>query len=133
PWLNPVVTQNEIAALDWVRENTEPRTVFAAGIFGGELIMGKTRRESVVGGDWAIIPNVVQRMSDVQYKLFQANSSEQAWQTARQYHAEFVWVPDRQVFAGFAWVTPAAVFEDAKYFEKVFDNGARIYRVKDNG
>jgi len=129
PWLNPVVTPAEVAATEWVKANTAPRAVFATGIFEGELIMGKTRREGTLGGDWAIIPDVIERMSDVQYRLFGANSSQQAWQTARKYDASFVWVPERQMFAGYEWKVPAAVFDNSTYFEKVYDKGVRIYRV----
>lgn len=129
PWLNPVVTPQEVKALDWVRRNTPERTVFATGIFEGELLMGKTLREGTLGGDWAIVPNVISRMNDVQYKLYQAPDSKTAWQTAVQYHAAYVWVPNRQTFAGYAWVMPAAVFDNAAYFEKVYDDGVRIYKV----
>ena len=130
PWLNPVVTPDEVAATEWIKQNTAPRTVFASGIFEGELIMGKTRREGTLGGDWAIVPNVIERMSDVQYKLFGAKDSKEAWTTARKYHASYVWVPNRSMFAGYAWNYPADVFDDATYFEKVYDKGVRIYKVK---
>lgn len=131
PWLNPVVTPDEVAATGWIKQNTEPRTVFATGIFEGELIMGKTRREGTLGGDWAIIPNVIERMNDVQYKLFGAKSSLEAWNTARNYNASFVWVPNRQIFSGYEWKVPADVFDNSTFFEKVYDRGVRIYRVKD--
>lgn len=131
PWLNPVVTQDEVAATEWIKSNTAPRTVFATGIFEGELVMGKTRREGTLGGDWAIVPDVIDRMSDVQYRIFGANSSTQAWQTAVKYGAAYVWVPNRQMFAGYEWKYPADVFDNATYFQKVYDKGVRIYRVKD--
>lgn len=131
PWLNPVVTPAEVAATEWIKQNTAPRTVFATGIFEGELVMGKTRREGTLGGDWAIVPNVIDRMSDMQYRLFGANSSQQAWETARKYDASYVWVPSRQMFSGYEWKLPADVFDNATYFEKVYDQGLRIYRVKD--
>jgi hypothetical protein len=130
PWMNPVVSKNEVAALKWVVENTPERTVFATDIFGGELLMS-VLREGTEGGDWAIVPNVVKRMSDAQYSVYGANSSEIAWKTARKYNASYVWVPDRNTFAGFEWKYPdSKIFEDEKYFEKVFDNGLKIYRVK---
>lgn len=132
PWLNPVVTPDEVAGLDWVRNNTAPRTVIASGIFEGELLMGKTRREGTLGGDWAIVPNVIDRMSDIQYRLFEAKDSEEAWTTARKYNASFVWVPNRQTFEGYEWKVPAAVFDNAIYFKKVYEQGIlRIYKVNE--
>lgn len=130
PWLDPMVTKNEVASLKWVEENTPERAVFASDIFGGELLMS-VLREGTEGGDWAIVPNVVQRMHDFQYDFYDAKSSEKAWETAKKYNATYAWVPDRQVFAGFEWKTPDySVFENATYFEKVFDNGNKIYKVK---
>ena len=132
PWMNPVVTKNEVAALDWVVANTPERTVFASDIFGGELLMS-VLREGTEGGDWAVVPNVIERMHDMQYEFYEAKSSETAWKTARKYQAEYAWVPDRNVFAGYSWKQPdPKIFEDARYFEKVFDNGTKIYRVKEN-
>ncbi len=130
PWMNPVVSKNEVAALGWVKANTAERTIFASDIFGGELLMS-VLREGTEGGDWAIVPNVVQRMHDMQYDFYEAKSSKQAWEIAVKYNAEYAWVPDRALFPGFAWKgVNYAIFEDAQYFEKVFDNGHRIYKVK---
>lgn len=127
--MNPVITRSEYAALDWVRANTQERVVFAADIFGGETIMGNTLRESTVGGDWAIIPEVVARMHDIQYELYGASSPQQAHATALKYGAKFVWAPDRKVFAGYEWVEVNHSLFVEPYFSKAFDNGAVVYGV----
>ncbi|MEM4254930.1 MAG: hypothetical protein QXR53_01215 [Candidatus Norongarragalinales archaeon] len=130
PWMNPVVSKNEVSALEWVLQNTPERTVFVSDIFGGELLMS-VLREGTEGGDWAIVPNVVQRMHDIQYNFYEAKSGRQAWETALKYRAEYVWVPDRSLFPGFTWKgADYTIFGDSQYFEKVFDNGHRIYKVK---
>lgn len=130
PWMDTVVSQNEVAALDWIVKNTPERTVFATDIFGGELVMS-VLREGVEGGDWAVVPKVVEKMYDEQYHFYQAANSTQAWQTAKKYNAEYAWVPDRRIFAGYEWKHPDyKLFENTTYFEKVFDNGHKIYRVK---
>jgi len=130
PWMSTVILPNEAAALDWVVKNTQERTVFATDIFGGEMIMGHTLREGTVGGDWAIIPDVVQRMSDVQYRIYGASDAAQAHEYAVKYGAKYVWVPKRMVFAGYEWKWPGQVFGNAKYFKRVFDNeGASVYEV----
>ncbi|MBI5226210.1 hypothetical protein HY994_03135 [Candidatus Micrarchaeota archaeon] len=132
PWLNPVVTPDEVNGMVWVRANLAPRTVFATGIFEGELLMGKARMEGTLGGDWAIVPDVITRMSDVQYRIFGAKDSKEAWTTAHTYNASYVWVPNRQTFEGYEWKVPAAVFDNATYFQKVYDRGIlRIYRVNE--
>jgi len=130
PWMSTIILPNEVAALDWVVKNTQERTVFATDIFGGEMMMGHALREGTVGGDWAIIPNVVQRMNDVQYKIYGASDSAQAHEYAKKYGAKYVWVPKRMIFAGYEWKLPAAVFDDASLFKRVFDNeGVSVYEV----
>ncbi len=130
PWMDPVITPEEKAAMEWIRSNTADRAVFVTDIFGGEFVMGSTLREGTLGGDWAIVPNVVGRMSDVQYRFYESNSSKEAWETAVKLNATYATVPNRNIFAGYAWKLPNKdIFNDGRYFELVFDNGYRIYKV----
>ncbi|MFH0922841.1 MAG: hypothetical protein V1811_02165 [Candidatus Micrarchaeota archaeon] len=129
-WMDPVVTQNEAHAANWAEKTFEPRTVFVSDIFGGELLMSRGL-EGTEGGDWAIVPNVVGRMYDIQYKLYGANSSQQAHEFAKQYNAQYVWAPDRSIFAGYEWkAVNNTLFENQEFFETVYDDGTKIYRVK---
>ena len=93
--------------------------------------MGGALREGTEGGDWAIIPNVVQRMVDVD-EIFNTPNAERAWKLAKQYNASFVWAPNRQVFAGFGWKEIAREkFNNSTYFERVYtESGMEIYQVK---
>jgi len=129
PWMSPVVTREELAAMDWVRANTAPRTLFATDIFGGEFLMGNTLREATVGGDWAIIPNVVERMRAFQYDFYGAASAEQAHATAVKYGAAYAWVPNRQIFAGYSWVEANRSLFVEPYFTQVYGSGVAIYKV----
>ncbi len=93
--------------------------------------MGNALREGTEGGDWAIIPNVVERMSDVQYKFYEAKTAQEARETARKYGAKYAWVPERQVFPGFAWKQAnSSLFDDEQYFRLAYDEGVKIYEVK---
>jgi len=130
PWVSPLVTPEEVAAVEWVKANTPERALFVTDIFGGELLMGRALREGVEGGDWAIVPNVVERMADVD-KFYDSNSSEEAWNIAKKYGAEYAWAPNRQLFAGFAWKSAnEAKFYDARYFDLVFENQTKVFKVK---
>jgi hypothetical protein len=131
PWMEPVVTQAEFKALDWVRANTKEREVFAADIFGSEIIFGQTLREGTEGGDWAIIPNVVQRMSDVD-RLFKTTDAKEASELSKKYNASYVWLPSRQIFAGYGWFSAErSKFENETFFERVYSQeNIEIYRVK---
>ena len=128
PWMNPIITPEEYAAIDWVKANTRERTVFVSDIFGGELLMGLSLREGTEGGDWAIIPNVTQRMADMD-RFYKSKDAEEARQIAKQYGAEYVWVPNRQVFAGYGWVPVEEEKFAPEFFQLVFENRTRIYKV----
>ncbi len=130
PWMNPVVTREELAAVEWVKRNTVEREVFVTDIFGGELLMGRALREGTEGGDWAIVPDVVEKMADID-RLYDSNSSEEAWRLAKKHGAKWVWVPNRQLFAGFSWkYANEDKFFDTRFFELVFENRTKIFRVK---
>ncbi len=130
-WMDPVVSKEEIAAINWVKNNTAERTTFAACIFGGELIMGLSLREGTEGGDWSIVKNPVERMSEIN-EMFAKATSERAYEIARKYGAKYVWLPNRSIFCGYKWFYPSRQkFENKKYFKKVFDNGVAIYEVNE--
>jgi len=129
-WMDPVVTQAEAKAADWAAQTLPSRTVFASDIFGGELLMSRGL-EGTEGGDWAIVPKVIERMDDVQYHFYGANSSEEAHAIAKKYGAQFAWAPDRSIFAGYEWKpVNHELFQNASFFELVYDDGTKIYKVK---
>ncbi|VVB66903.1 Uncharacterised protein [Candidatus Norongarragalina meridionalis] len=129
-WVRPIILKGEIDALSWVRENTPERTVFVTDIVAGEMIMGYTLREGVLGGDWAVIPNVLKRMSDVQYGIYNSSDADAACAMAKEYGAKYVWVPERDIFAGYEWNWHSDVFNDARRFRRVFGNDdVTIYEV----
>ncbi|VVB71243.1 Uncharacterised protein [uncultured archaeon] len=131
-WVEPVISREEYAALDWIRNNTVEKTVFASDIFGGELIMGNTLRLTLEGGDWAIIPNVIQRMNDAN-TLYTTTNPQAAWEIARKYNCSYDWLPNREILMGFGWKQPEdTVFKNTKYFTLVFENKTKIYKVNEN-
>lgn len=131
-WVEPIISREEYFALDWIRNNTVEKTVFASDIFGGELIMGNTLRLTLEGGDWAITPNVIQRMSDANI-LFTTNDSKVAWDLAIKCNCSYIWLPNRQIFMGYGWKEPeVTTFEDERYFTLVFQNKTRIFKVNKN-
>ncbi|MFH0970962.1 MAG: hypothetical protein V1835_00185 [Candidatus Micrarchaeota archaeon] len=130
-WMSPVITPEEEKSMDWVRRNTPERETFVTDIFGGEHMMGETLREGTEGGDWAIVPEVVQRMSDVN-EFFKTNDAKKAYDLARKYRANYVLIPNRQVFAGFEWMYPEKTkLQDVAYFERVYKDGdMEIYKLR---
>lgn len=130
-WVNPIITEEELNATKWVLSNSAEREVFATCIFGGELLMGRTLREGWLGGDWAIIPNVVKQMGDAD-EFFKTKDAKKAYELALEYNVTKVWVPNRQVFCGFSWMNvEKEKFSNSTYFEKLFDQkGVQVYGVK---
>ncbi|MBI5635531.1 hypothetical protein HY993_01040 [Candidatus Micrarchaeota archaeon] len=130
-WVNPIVTKEELEATKWVLNNSVEREVFATCIFGGELLMGRTLREGWLGGDWAIIPNVVKQMSDAD-EFFKTKDAKKAHELALAYNLSKVWAPNRQVFCGFSWLNiEREKFSNSTYFDKLYDSGGvQVYGVK---
>ncbi len=130
-WMSPVITQEEERTMEWIRENTPEREVFVTDIFGGEHMMGETLREGTEGGDWAIVPNVVERMGEIN-EFYKTTDAKRAYEIAKKYSAAYVLAPNRQVFAGFEWMpVERSTLRNAQYFELVYDEGdMEIYRVK---
>jgi hypothetical protein len=130
-WVNPLVSPSEVKALEWVRANTAERTVFVTDIFGGEQLMGGALREGTIGGDWAIVPDVLRRFQDAD-EFVNTADAQKAWEIARRYGASYVWAPPRSVFAGYSWKDlERGKLQDERYFERVYRDGLmEIYRVK---
>ncbi|MEK6954356.1 MAG: hypothetical protein AABX01_05075 [Candidatus Micrarchaeota archaeon] len=130
-WMNPVVTQEEEKSMKWVRENTKERETFVTDIFGGEHMMGESLREGTEGGDWAIIPNVVTRMSEVN-EFYKTSDAQKASEIAKRYNANYAMIPNRQIFAGFEWLWPEKTkLQNTQYFELVYKDGDfEYYKIK---
>ncbi|MFH1257368.1 MAG: hypothetical protein V1658_00360, partial [Candidatus Micrarchaeota archaeon] len=112
-------------------QNTPERETFVTDIFGGEHLMGETLREGTEGGDWAIVPEVVNRMSEIN-EFYKTADAKHAYEIAKKYNAKYVMVPNRQIFAGFEWLTPEKTkMQNAEYFELVYSKDQmEIYKLK---
>ncbi|MDY6931999.1 MAG: hypothetical protein SVJ22_08820 [Halobacteriota archaeon] len=131
PWLEPVVTEGELQATEWISKNTPDDAKFVAGIFGGEVIMGMTTRAPLVGGDWANAPDPTKNMNDAQ-SVFITPSSKDAHAICKEHNCTYVSVPtERQVHTGYGWVDiERNKFEDEEYFKLVYENSdVVIYEV----
>ena len=129
PWLNPVVLPGELTAAEWAR-GTPGGSLFLAGIFGGELVMGVAARSSLVGGDWAANKNAPQQMSDMQefYLTASADDARALWE---KYNASYAWFPSRQVYTGYGFIQPNEKKMNSSYFEIAYSNsGVRVYRLR---
>jgi hypothetical protein len=130
-WLNPVVTEGELASTTWIKSNTQATDHFQSDIFGGELIMGMTTRIPIVGGDWANAPDPITNMKDSQ-QIYQTDSASEAHTLCKQYNLSYVFVPlNRMVFCGFGWISfNATKFDNSDYFKLTYSNeDVRIYEV----
>ncbi|MBU1197368.1 hypothetical protein KJ765_02535 [Candidatus Micrarchaeota archaeon] len=130
PWMSPIITEEESKATRWIEENTLERDIFVTDIFGGEHIMGNTLREGTEGGDWAIVPGVVEKMGEIN-EFYSTKDADRAYVLATKHGAKYVLIPNRQIFAGFKWFYPEkGKMENAQYFKRVYsDNDFEIYQV----
>lgn len=131
PWVSTVITPYEMAAINWVLKNTQKKETFATCIFEGEFLMGMTLREATEGGDWAVVPDVTTRMSEID-SLFKTNESNRAYNITKKYNAKYVWLPlKRQTFCGYGWYyANQTQFNDTRFVERFRNEGVVIYEVK---
>lgn len=130
-WVNPVISQHEFNAIDWVINNTKKRDVFMTCIFEGEFLMGMSLRQATEGGDWAIIPEVTTRMSEIN-EFFKTENIDRAYFIAKKYNAKYIWLPlGRQTFCGYGWFYPNVTkFENSNFTEIFRNEGVVIYEVR---
>jgi len=129
PWLNPVVLNGELEAAKWAH-STPKGSLFLAGIFGGELVMGMAARPSIIGGDWAANANSAQQMSDMQefYLTPSAAVAKQIWE---RYNASYAWFPSREVYAGYGFIQPNERKTSGSAFELAYNNSeVRVYKLR---
>ena len=131
PWVNTVITPYEMDAIGWVLNNTKKKEVFLTCIFEGEFLMGMTLREATEGGDWAIVPDIITRMSEID-SIFKTNDSNRAYELTKKYNASYVWLPlNRQTFCGYGWFYPNQIqFNDSRFIPRFRNNGVVIYEIK---
>ena len=131
PWLDPVVTEEELDASLWIKENTSTDALFGCDIFGCELLMGAAARKGIIGGDWAGNPDAVENMLAYQKLVLTGNSTE-AHAIAVRNGLDYIVVPNRMVFTGFEWESMSSEkFSEHEYFEESYSNGeVTVYRVK---
>ncbi len=129
PWLNPVVLPGELAAAKWAR-STPRSSLFLAGIFGGELVMGIAARPSLIGGDWAANKNSPRQMGDMQ-EFYLTPSPDVAKHIWEKYNASYAWFPSREVYAGYGFIQPNEKKMSSSYFEIAYSNSeVRIYKLR---
>lgn len=129
-WLDPVVKEGELEGAKWVKENLPQDSLFVAGIFGGELIMGISGRRSLVGGDWAANPDSPAQMADVE-KAYVTDSANEVESIMLNYNASYVWFPSRDVYAGYGWKKANEEKMNDPRFEIIYSNGeVRIYKLR---
>ena len=132
PWLKPNVLPGEFEAAKWTKENIPAGTLFMAGIFSGELLMGIACHTSVIGGDWAANPNSVSQMSDME-EFYKTNSSDRAEEIWKKYNSPYAWFPARDVYAGYGWTQPNEEKMMDPRFEVIYENmEVRIYKLRGN-
>ncbi len=131
PWYGPVVTEDEVTLAQWADVNIPHNTLFAADLFGCEMLTATARAICTVGGAWELADNPNQRFYDNE-RSFLANSSEESWQLFRQYNVTYVMTAPRTMFYGYGYKQPDnAKFSDTKYFTLVKSIGvANLYAVR---
>ncbi|MFH0870000.1 MAG: hypothetical protein V1866_03000 [archaeon] len=116
--------QDELSALDWIKENTGPDVVVLGRVEEGFLINYFAQRKNVADTNFLFINNINQRYSDVESMLTIRIKSE-AVRLINRYKADYIYLSSSSMEE---YNITMLFYADPDCFEKVYDNETMIYR-----
>ncbi|MBI4450700.1 hypothetical protein HY642_01880 [Candidatus Woesearchaeota archaeon] len=118
------VTPDQVAALEWLRENSEKDAVIMATVDEGNLVTAIAERGNVIDTNFLLRPKADQRYADVR-TLFTTTSETEAVGLMNQYGATYIFLSEkgRSQFG----IKDLAFTSDC--FKQVYDRGVYIYHV----
>lgn len=120
------VSQQEIDALLWLRDNTQPDDMVFSSIPEGNLITSIAQRQSFIDNNFLFISKVDQRYSDYE-KLITTPSKTQAISIFEKYDVDYFYFSQRLKEK---YTIEKLKYFDENCFDRVFRNGAAdIYKI----
>jgi uncharacterized membrane protein len=118
-----VITQEDIDALMWMRDNTAKDSIVFGSLEDGHLITSIAQRKNVIDQNFLMIDDAEERFEDVQL-FFSTDSETTAVALLEKYNVDYVLVSRRVIFDPQANVLK---FEQQSCFELVYDRHVKIY------
>ena len=122
--LDAAPTENDIEALNWIKENTEESSIIAASLKEGHLIKAIADRDNIMDQNFLLIENSEQRFQDLKL-IYRANYKTDSIPLLNKYNSKYIFLSD----------TTRSEFDinklnyiDKECFELVFSKNTKIYR-----
>lgn len=117
-------TAQELSALRWMKNNTEPEAVILGRVEEGFLINYVAQRKNVADTNFLFINNINQRYSDVESILTLRIKSE-AIRLINKYDVSYVYLSSSSMQEH---NMTSLFYADPDCFDKIYDNETTIYR-----
>lgn len=124
---NNALTDNELSALIWLKEQTNEDSIVMSSHQEGNYITQIAKRRNVIDDNFMLIKNIDQRYNDVEL-VFTTTSQAKALQALNKYKVNYVYFSDRtkQIYN----IDEIAYTDDNCFKEVYRTEGAGIYKVR---
>jgi hypothetical protein len=119
------VTEEEIAALNWINENTSREDVILGTVYEGNLITAIAERRNVIDSNFLFIKDAEQRYSDVG-RIYTTFSITEAIDLLDKYNISYIYFSPK---ARAAYGIEKLSYSEDKCFSTVYDSKVVIYKV----
>ena len=122
--LQTSVTDDEIAALEWIRKNTPEDSVILGTVYEGNLITAIAQRKNIIDSNFLFIRDAEQRLADVS-RVYTTFSMTDAIDLLNKYSVGYIYFSPK---ARRAYGIGELSYVDNKCFSEVYSNGAVVYK-----
>ncbi len=120
------VTDSDISALAWIRENTPKNSIVLAPLEEGHLITTISRRKNVLDDNFLLIRDAKQRYEDTRI-IYTTQYETNAVSLLNQYNVDYIYFSNG---AKKAYAIPRMSYvNEKKCFELVYDRDVKIYKT----
>ena len=121
--INNTLTEQEVSALTWIKQNTPEDSIILANVDEGNYVLEIANRRNVLDSMFLLAPN---RYSDV-YELFNTESLVKALNIIDKYNIDYVYFSNR---ADRDYKNNAMKYIDDNCFAEMYSNElAKVYKV----
>lgn len=118
------VTEEEIKALEWIKDNTEKDSTVLATVGEGYLITSIAKRKNVADLNFLLIEDAEQRVINIR-EIYSTVFETEAINLLNKYEINYIYFSDR---AKTEFGIEKLSYIDEKCFELVYDNKIKIYK-----
>jgi hypothetical protein len=116
----------DIAALTWLKQNTEPSSVILSPVEEGFMVNYYSQRTSVANTNFLMIKDSDQLYSDIM-SMYKLRLSSEAVRLLDEYSVDYIFLSERfQNETGIAQL----FYEDSECVERVYNSSAIVYEFK---